>query len=77
MSGGVGSRCCEIDDARLVADSIGIEYRVVNRVGEFTEFVTKPFIDDYIHGLTPNPCVICNRTVKVPEDTACCYLLTN
>lgn len=63
-SDGADSRCCEIDDARLVADSIGIEYRVVNRVGEFTECVTKPFIDDYIHGLTPNPCVICNRTVK-------------
>ena len=58
------SRCCEIDDARETAEMLGIRYYVQNCVGEFKEHVTKPFIDDYIHGITPNPCIVCNRYVK-------------
>ncbi len=61
---GSESRCCEIDDARATADVIGIPYHVFNCLSEFDEKVIKPFIDDYIHGITPNPCVVCNREVK-------------
>ncbi|MCR5802506.1 MAG: tRNA 2-thiouridine(34) synthase MnmA [Lachnospiraceae bacterium] len=63
-SDGKDSRCCEIDDAQRVADEIGIPYYVRNCMSEFEERVTKPFVSDYIKGLTPNPCIPCNRYVK-------------
>lgn len=61
---GQESRCCEIDDAREVARTIGIPYYVFNCLDDFECKVIKPFIDDYINGMTPNPCVICNREIK-------------
>ncbi|MBR4255632.1 MAG: tRNA 2-thiouridine(34) synthase MnmA [Clostridia bacterium] len=61
---GQESRCCEIDDAREVARIIGIPYYVFNCLDDFECKVIKPFIDDYINGMTPNPCVICNREIK-------------
>ncbi len=57
-------RCCEIDDAREAARRIGIPYQTLNCISEFTKAVTEPFTDAYLHGLTPNPCVWCNRAVK-------------
>ena len=61
---GKESRCCEIDDARLVADQIGIPYYAVNCISEFQRCVIDPFVQAYIHGLTPNPCIGCNRYIK-------------
>ena len=61
---GKESRCCEIDDARLVADQIGIPYYAVNCITEFHNCVIAPFIDAYVNGLTPNPCIVCNRDIK-------------
>ena len=61
---GEESRCCEIDDARETARILGIPYHVFNCTLDFENKVIKPFIDDYIHGFTPNPCVICNRQIK-------------
>ena len=61
---GEDSRCCEIDDAREIADFLGIPYYVKNCMAEFKEKVTEPFIFEYLNGRTPNPCVGCNRTVK-------------
>ena len=43
---------------------IGIPYYVENCVADFNEKVIKKFIDDYIAGMTPNPCVECNRYIK-------------
>ncbi len=63
-SDGEDSRCCEIDDARATAQAIGIEYHVFNCVSAFNDKIIRAFIDDYLHGLTPNPCVICNREIK-------------
>ena len=63
-SNGEESRCCEIDDARETARIIGIPYYVFNCTDAFEEKIIKPFIDCYIHGMTPNPCVICNREIK-------------
>ena len=57
-------RCCDIDDARSASWKIGIPYHSLNCLAEFKKEVTDPFVEDYIKGLTPNPCVICNRTVK-------------
>ena len=63
-SDGKENRCCEIDDARQVARKLGIPYHVQNCLSDFTKEVTEPFVRDYRCGLTPNPCVICNRNVK-------------
>ena len=58
------SRCCEIDEARNIAKILDIEYHVYNTLSEFKNCVVTPFIMDYVHGRTPNPCVECNRYVK-------------
>ena len=58
------NRCCEIDDARAVAEALGIEFRVLNVSGQFVEKVIAPFVGSYCAGRTPNPCVGCNRTIK-------------
>ena len=61
---GTLSRCCEINDAQAAAWKIGIDFHSFNCLREFKEKVTGPFINDYIRGLTPNPCIECNRFVK-------------
>ena len=61
---GMESRCCEIDDAADSARKIGIEYHTLNCLSDFKSYVVEPFVDDYVNGYTPNPCVVCNRTVK-------------
>ena len=61
---GEDSRCCEIDDVRSVCEKVGIPFHVFNCVSQFEHKVIKPFMDDYLHGLTPNPCVVCNREIK-------------
>lgn len=62
--GGQESRCCEIDDARETARLIGIPYYAFNCVSEFEENVVDAFVRDYLRGMTPNPCVVCNRVIK-------------
>ena len=59
-----GSRCCEIDAARAAARKLGIAYHVLNCVADFEKSVQAPFVDGYLRGTTPNPCVLCNRAVK-------------
>ena len=61
---GKESRCCEIDDARKVSWKLGIPYYVQNCVADFNHLITKRFIDDYLKGITPNPCVLCNQFIK-------------
>ncbi len=59
--------CCglsAVDDARRVADRLGIPYYVLNFKREFKENVIDYFMDEYIHARTPNPCIACNRYVK-------------
>lgn len=59
--------CCglsAVDDARRVAADLGIPYYVMNFKQEFKEHVIDYFIEEYIQGRTPNPCIACNRYVK-------------
>ena len=61
---GAYSRCCDISDARRTAMQLEIPYYNINSLPEFTKHVTEPFMEAYVDGLTPNPCVACNRYVK-------------
>ena len=59
--------CCglsAVEDARRVAANLGIPYYVMNFKKEFKENEIDYFVDEYLHGRTPNPCIACNRYVK-------------
>lgn len=59
--------CCSlsaVDDARRVANSLGIPYYVLNFKEVFEDKVINYFVDEYLKGKTPNPCIACNRHVK-------------
>lgn len=59
--------CCgfsDIADARKVAHYLGIRHYVVNFKDIFQRYVIDNFIQQYSHGLTPNPCICCNRYIK-------------
>ena len=61
------SRCCSLDDvydARRVANSLGFPFYVLNLEQEFEESVVEPFIQSYLSGETPIPCVACNSRLK-------------
>ncbi len=59
--------CCglsAVDDARRVAQRLDIPYYVMNFKKEFREHVMDYFVEEYLAGRTPNPCIACNRYVK-------------
>ena len=62
--------CCagqDIHDARRVAETLGIPHYVLDYEAKFREQVINPFMDSYIAGETPIPCVACNQTVKFAD----------
>ncbi len=64
---GSRSRCCSLDDAddaRRVAERLGIRFYVANHRERFRDEVMLPFADAYLAGRTPIPCVACNRRFK-------------
>ena len=59
--------CCsvsDVDDARRVAQQIGIDHLVFNFSEDFDRHVVTPYVDAHVHGITPNPCIECNRHLK-------------
>jgi tRNA-uridine 2-sulfurtransferase len=68
--GSVRGRCCAPEDqhdARRVASHLGIPHYTFDRRELFQEHVIGPFVDAYLEGRTPSPCVACNRSVKLRE----------
>lgn len=61
------SRCCSLDDvydARRVASNLGIPFYVLNLEADFERDVVNPFVESYLSGETPIPCVACNSRLK-------------
>ena len=63
-------QCCagqDILDAKRVADKLGIEHKILYYQDKFKDGVINNFIDSYLNGETPIPCVQCNQTVKFQD----------
>jgi tRNA-specific 2-thiouridylase len=61
------SRCCSLDDvydARRVAEKLGFPFYVLNLEKDFEAAVVEPFVQSYLSGETPIPCVACNSRLK-------------
>ena len=77
--------CCSLsdaEDARAVAFRLGMEFYVFNFKDAFRREVMVPFVENYLRGLTPNPCIECNRALKFSallrraEELGCSRLVT-
>ncbi|MYD95706.1 MAG: tRNA 2-thiouridine(34) synthase MnmA [Chloroflexi bacterium] len=67
MASATGNGCCTpdtIDDARRVCAILGVPHYVIDYRREFETAVIDPWVKAYLDGQTPNPCVMCNRTVR-------------
>ena len=59
--------CCSVNaifEARHMAQELGFEHHILDIRQDFKELVIRDFIDEYLHGHTPNPCVLCNSVIK-------------
>lgn len=71
-----------IADAKKMADKLGVEHHVIDLENKFRETVVEHFIDGYYNGITPNPCVFCNKHIKfdlmfkVADELGCKYVAT-
>lgn len=66
--------CCSVDsimEARNMAQTLGFEHHIVDFRDTFRAHVINNFIDEYMHGRTPNPCVLCNSHIKWGELLRC------
>ncbi len=67
MGGAAHNRCCtpeQMEDARRIADKIGIPFYVLDTKDVFRSTVVQYFIDQHRDGFTPNPCMECNRHIR-------------
>ena len=80
-----GHTCCSLDDAedaRSVAYRLGFPFYVFNLKDKFGACVIDRFVDAYEHGITPNPCIDCNRYLKFDQlfvraqELGCDYVVT-
>ncbi len=68
--GQASGRCCSLDDAydaRRVAQALGIPHYVLRLEDQFEEHVVRPFVEQYLAGETPIPCIPCNTRIKFDE----------
>lgn len=74
VDGGGHNRCCtpsQMEDARKIANKLGIPFYVLDAKAEFRNVVVQYFIDQHRQANTPNPCLECNRQIRFT------YLLNN
>ncbi len=67
IGAGLQSACCslsDVDDAKRVCYKLGLPHYVFQFAEEFRRTVMHPFAEAYLSGLTPNPCINCNRYLK-------------
>lgn len=65
--GASDSGCCsvaDVEDARRVADQLGLVHHVFNFTADFERSVVTPYVEGHAAGTTPNPCIECNRHIK-------------
>lgn len=81
----VEASCCslqDIEDAKKVCARLGIEHTTINFATRFRQEVIERFITAYAQGITPNPCIDCNRYLKFGElfakaqELGCDYVVT-
>ena len=77
--------CCSLEsilEAQRMASTLGFEHHILDFRDTFREHVIANFVDEYAHGRTPNPCVLCNSHIKwgklmqVAEQYGCDYIAT-
>ncbi len=77
--------CCSVDslfEAKRMAQDLGFEHHILDIRREFKDTVISNFIDEYLRGRTPNPCVVCNSTIKwgkiigTADELGCRYVAT-
>lgn len=77
--------CCSMEsifEARDFAEKLGIEHHIIDIRKKFKDSVVQDFIDEYMRGRTPNPCVVCNPLIKwggilkMADDLDCYYIAT-
>lgn len=63
---GITMRTCspEDEDAKRVCEDLGIPHYVLDATKEFKDKVMDYFVDEYLNGKTPNPCMVCNKHIK-------------
>ncbi len=67
VTGGAHNRCCtpeQMNDARRIADKIGIPFYVLDTKDVFRNTIVEYFIDQHRQSFTPNPCIECNRHIR-------------
>lgn len=77
--------CCSLEsilEAQRMASTLGFEHHILDFRDTFREHVIANFVDEYAHGRTPNPCVLCNSHIKwgklmqAAEQYGCDYIAT-
>jgi len=77
--------CCSaksMQDAHNVCQQLGIKLHLIDLTESFSEQIVSKFIDDYLNGKTPNPCVLCNPLIKwesllkIAEKLSCDFVAT-
>jgi tRNA-uridine 2-sulfurtransferase len=67
VAGGAHNRCCtpeQMSDARRIADKIGIPFYVLDTKEVFRNTIVEFFLEQHRQGVTPNPCIECNRQIR-------------
>lgn len=77
--------CCSVEsimEAKHLAEQLGFEHHILDYRQIFRDTVIRNFVDEYMHGRTPNPCVLCNSHIKwgelvrAADEYGCDYIAT-